>query len=128
MALDLLQKSLGRLHRVRKQRDLLRRRGSLMLQRKAKTVEDLEELERLETDGPDPLEGERPPKRTCQEGPSVDPSFSGGGSGEPDPPAEAGSSVDYSRMPFWESSLDALFSEGVDPLASGDLGFEGGIP
>lgn len=46
--LDLLQRNMARLQRVRKQRDLLRRRGSLMISKKAQTVEDLEELDRLE--------------------------------------------------------------------------------
>ncbi|KAL2004910.1 hypothetical protein VTN00DRAFT_2760 [Thermoascus crustaceus] len=130
MVLDLLQKNMSRLQRVRKQRDLLRRRGSLMLQKKAKTVEDLEELERLEAaaENPDPPEGEQPPKRTRQEGPSAAPSSSsGGGSGDPSLAAGAESPVDYSRVPFWDSSLDALLSSEVaGPLALGDLDFEGG--
>ncbi|KAL2010913.1 hypothetical protein VTN00DRAFT_3631 [Thermoascus crustaceus] len=58
MVLDLLQKNMSHLQRVHKQRDLLHHRGSLMLQKKAKTVKDLEELERLEApaDSPDPPE------------------------------------------------------------------------
>lgn len=36
--------------------------------------------------------------------------------------------MDYSRVLFWDSSLDALFSsEAADPLALGDLDFGGGI-
>lgn len=37
--------------------------------------------------------------------------------------------VDFSRLPFWDSSLADLFSSGVvDPLASGDPGSGGGTP
>ncbi|KAL2004574.1 hypothetical protein VTN00DRAFT_3310 [Thermoascus crustaceus] len=101
-----------------------------MLSKKAQSVEDLEELEQLEaaSDNLDPPEGEQSPKQTYQEGPSADPSSSGGDSGKPVPPAEAGSSVDYSCVLFWESSLNTLFSEGVDPLVLGNLDFGGGIP
>ncbi|KAL2006284.1 hypothetical protein VTN00DRAFT_9938 [Thermoascus crustaceus] len=118
------------LARVEKQTDLLEQQGVLMLTKKAQSVEDLEELERSEavSEDVDPVEAECPSKQTCQEGPSTGPSSSGGGPGEPASPAGTGSPVDYSRVPFWESSLDTLFAEGVDPLASGNLGFKGGIP
>ncbi|KAL2007077.1 hypothetical protein VTN00DRAFT_8515 [Thermoascus crustaceus] len=120
---------MARLARVEKQTDLLERQGVLMLTKKAQSVEDLEELECSEavSEDVDPVEAEHPSKWICQEGPSAGPSSSGGGLGEPASPAGTGSPVDYSRVPFWESSLDALFAEGVDPLALGDLGFEGGI-
>ncbi|KAL2008320.1 hypothetical protein VTN00DRAFT_8302 [Thermoascus crustaceus] len=121
---------MAHLAQVEKQTDLLEWQGVLMLSKKAQSVEDLEELERLEaaSGSSDPLKGGYSPKQTCQEGPSADLSSSGGGSGKPAPPAEAGSPVDYSRVPFWESSLNTLFSEGVDPLVLGNLDFGGGIP
>lgn len=40
---------MARLDRAEKQRSLLRRRAALMLSSKAKTVEELEELDRLES-------------------------------------------------------------------------------
>jgi len=134
MALDLLQKSLGRLQRARKQRDLLRRRGSLMLQRKAKTVEDLEELECLEAEA-EGSEGSHS-KRPRHGGSDANPSSSNTQAvasnsvisvSSPNASGGADLSVDLSRLPFWDSSLADLFSsEVVDPLASGDLGSGGG--
>ena len=112
------------LSRTKKQRELLERRAAQMLERKSASIDDMAALEALESEKD--VESDRHgSKRPCHEGPSVGPSSSGGGPS--DPPAEAGSPVDYSRMPFWESSLDALFSEAADPLASGDLDFGGGI-
>ncbi|KAL2012541.1 hypothetical protein VTN00DRAFT_66 [Thermoascus crustaceus] len=119
------------LEQVEKQADLLEQRGALMLSKKAQSVENLEELEQLKaaTASPDPPEGERSSKQICQEGLSAAPSSSsGGGSGDPGLPAGAESPVDYSRVLFWDSFLDALFSsEAADPLALGNLDFRGGI-
>ncbi|KAF2135211.1 uncharacterized protein K452DRAFT_303710 [Aplosporella prunicola CBS 121167] len=136
MVLDLLQKNMSRLQRMRKQRDLLRRRGSLMISKKAKTVEDLEEIERLEAaretrDAVDPeSEGcNRHAKRLRGESSAntaAGPADVGSpGAGSTAPP-ETSEPVDFARMPaFWE--VDPFPSE-FDVSALDGLDFGGGIP
>ncbi|KAF2146136.1 uncharacterized protein K452DRAFT_294741 [Aplosporella prunicola CBS 121167] len=130
-----LRASMSRLERAEKQTSLLERRGALMLHRKAQTVEDLEEIERLETsrragDAADPEAegGDRHAKRLRGESSadtSVGPTNVGSpGAGSAAPP-ETSEPVDFARMPvFWE--VDP-FSGEFDVSALDGLDFGGGI-
>ncbi|KAL2005292.1 hypothetical protein VTN00DRAFT_2502 [Thermoascus crustaceus] len=117
-----LQKVMAGLAYAQKQQGLLEQHAAQMLEQKLASIDDMAALDVLESEN-DGASEECSSKRPCHEGPSAGPSSSRG-SGEPAPPAETGSPVDYSRVLFWESSLDALFAEGVDPLASGGLDFK----
>ncbi|KAL2005297.1 hypothetical protein VTN00DRAFT_2507 [Thermoascus crustaceus] len=121
-----LQKVMAGLAHAQKQQGLLEQCAAQMLEQKSASIDDMAALDALESEN-DGASEEHSSKWPYHEGLSTGPSSSRG-SDEPAPPAETGSPVDYSHVPFWESSLDTLFAEGVDPLASGSLDFEGGIP
>lgn len=111
-ALRAAQAAMARLDRARKQKDLLKKRGSLMIAKKASTVEELEELDRLETareagDSADPENAgeERSPKRLRGE-PSADnavglsQSVGSPGAGSDAAPPESSELVNQARQPL----------------------------
>lgn len=143
VVLDLLQRNMSRLQRVRKQRELLKRRGSLMISKKAQTVEELEELVRLEDaaeagDAVDPegTEEGRSLKRLrgassadTVAGPSQSVGSPGAGSGAV--PPEGSELIDQARQsPLPEYSpayFDGYVSfEYSETAVVGVLGFDGG--
>jgi len=106
-----------------------------MLQKKAKTVEDLEELDCLEAEA-EGSEGSHS-KRLCCKGSNANPSSSNTQAVSSNSAINVSlpnvlDGVDLSalsHLPFWDSFLADLFSSRVaDPLALDDLGSGGGTP
>jgi len=135
-SMEALCVSTAHLERVKKQAELLKQHGALMLLKKAQAVEDLEELECLEAEAEGP-ESSRS-KRPRHEGSDANPSSSNTQAvasnsvinvSSPSVSDAANLSVDLSCLPSLDSSSADLFSsEVVDPLALGDLGSRGGTP
>lgn len=114
------------------------------MNRESEIAESLEEedhklLESLVSEGQEISEEGHQPKRPRQDDSGSDPSSSNTRAVTSNSAVSAGSvgasaggvnsPVDFSRLPFWDSSLVDLFSsEGVDPLVLGDLGSGGGTP
>lgn len=107
-----LRAASSKLDRSRQQKALLQRRGGLMLNKKAQSIEDLEELDRLETAreaggsaDPENAGGERSPKRLRGE-PSADnavglsQSVGSPGAGSDAAPPESSELVNQARQPL----------------------------
>jgi len=134
----------AKLLHLRKQQRLLEERGYAILNQESENAESLEEedcklLESLVSEGHEISEDHQSKRPCCDLGSNPSSSntqtiasnstVSAGSLNTSCPAGEANLPVDFSCLPFWDSSLVDLFSsEAVDPLVLGDQGSRGGIP